>query len=123
MSAEKINLMGLTRAQMEEFCLSIGEKKFRAQQLMKWIHHQQEDDFSQMTDLSKALREKLEGVAVVRPPKVLREVISRDGTRKWALEVDGGGAVEMVFIPYGRCGTLCVYWQVCCHVDCSFCYI
>jgi len=121
MSAEKINLMGLTRAQMEEFCLSIGEKKFRAQQLMKWIHHQQEDDFSQMTDLSKALREKLEGVAEVRPPKVLKEVISRDGTRKWALEVDGGGAVEMVFIPDGRRGTLCVSSQVGCAVDCSFC--
>src|SRR5699024_7638921 len=121
MSAEKINLMGLTRAQMEEFCLSIGEKKFRAQQLMKWIHHQQEDDFSQMTDLSKALREKLEGVAEVRPPKVLKEVISRDGTRKWALEVDGGGAVEMVFIPDGRRGTLCVSSHVGCAVDCRCC--
>src|SRR5699024_3612005 len=78
-------------------------------------------DFSQMTDLSKALREKLEGVAEVRPPKVLKEVISRDGTRKWALEVDGGGAVEMVFIPDGRRGTLCVSSQVGCAVDCSFC--
>src|SRR5699024_9081569 len=75
----------------------------------------------QMTDLSKALREKLEGVAEVRPPKVLKEVISRDGTRKWALEVDGGGAVEMVFIPDGRRGTLCVSSQVGCAVDCSFC--
>src|SRR5699024_12576757 len=121
MSAEKINLMGLTRAQMEEFCLSIGEKKFRAQQLMKRIHHQQEDDFRQMTDLSKALREKLEGVAEVRPPKLLKEVIARDGTRKWALEVDGGGAVEMVFIPDGRRGTLCVSSQVGCAVGCSVC--
>lgn len=121
MSVEKTNLMGLTFEQMEAFCLSIGEKKFRAQQLMKWIHHQQEDDFSQMTDLSKSLREKLEQVAEVRAPKVLKEVISRDGTRKWALEVDGGGAVEMVFIPDGRRGTLCVSSQVGCAVDCSFC--
>src|SRR5699024_6063481 len=121
MQTEKVNLMGLTRDGMEAFCLSIGEKKFRAQQLMKWIHHQQEDDFSQMTDLSKSLREKLEQVAEVRAPKVLKEVISRDGTRKWALEVDGGGAVEMVFIPDGRRGTLCVSSQVGCAVDCSFC--
>jgi len=121
MSVEKTNLMGLTIEQMEAFCLSIGEKKFRAQQLMKWIHHQQEDDFTHMTDLSKSLREKLAEIAEVRLPRVITENISRDGTRKWALEVDGGGAMEMVFIPDGRRGTLCVSSQVGCAVDCSFC--
>lgn len=121
MSVEKTNLMGLTLEQMEAFCLSIGEKKFRAQQLMKWIHHQQVDDFAQMTDLSKVLREKLPQVAEIRLPRVITENISRDGTRKWALEVDGGGAMEMVFIPDGRRGTLCVSSQVGCAVDCSFC--
>lgn len=117
----KVNLLGFSYAEMEAFCLGIGEKKFRAQQLLKWIHHHQADNFEQMTDLGKKLREKLAEVAEIRPPEVLHESISRDGTRKWVLQVDGGGAVEAVFIPDGRRGTLCVSSQVGCSVDCSFC--
>ena len=117
----KVNLLGFSYAEMEAFCLEIGEKKFRAQQLLKWIHHHQVDDFEQMTDLGKAFRARLSELAEIRPPIVLHESISRDGTRKWVLEVDGGGAVETVFIPDGRRGTLCVSSQVGCSVDCSFC--
>ncbi|MCK0537781.1 23S rRNA (adenine(2503)-C(2))-methyltransferase RlmN [Alcanivorax quisquiliarum] len=117
----KVNLLGFSYAEMEAFCLEIGEKKFRAQQLLKWIHHHQVDDFEQMTDLGKAFRARLSELAEIRAPIVLHESISRDGTRKWVLEVDGGGAVETVFIPDGRRGTLCVSSQVGCSVDCSFC--
>lgn len=117
----KVNLLGFSYAEMEAFCLEIGEKKFRAQQLLKWIHHHQVDDFEQMTDLGKAFRARLSEMAEIRAPIVLHESISRDGTRKWVLEVDGGGAVETVFIPDGRRGTLCVSSQVGCSVDCSFC--
>lgn len=117
----KVNLLGFSYAEMEAFCLDIGEKKFRAQQLLKWIHHHQVDDFEQMTDLGKAFRARLAEVAEIRAPIVLQENISRDGTRKWVLQVDGGGAVETVFIPDGRRGTLCVSSQVGCSVDCSFC--
>ena len=118
---DKVNLLGLTYPEMEAFFLDMGEKKFRAQQVMKWIHHHQVDSFEQMTDVGKALREKLLRVAEIRGPKVLHEGISRDGTRKWVFEADNGGAVETVFIPDGRRGTLCVSSQVGCAVDCSFC--
>lgn len=120
-AAEKINLLGKTREEMEAFFLSLGEKKFRAHQMLKWIYVQQVDDFEQMTDIGKGLREKLSEIAEVRPPEVLQQDISRDGTRKWVLKVDGGGAVEAVFIPDGRRGTLCVSSQVGCALDCSFC--
>lgn len=119
--AEKVNLLGKTREEMEAFFLSLGEKKYRAHQMLKWIYVQQVDDFEQMTDVGKALREKLQEIAEIRPPEILQEEISRDGTRKWVLKVDGGGAVETVFIPDGRRGTLCVSSQVGCAVDCSFC--
>ena len=118
---QKVNLLGLSRPQMEEFFLTMGEKKFRAQQVLKWIHHHQADSFEQMTDVGKALRQKLSEVAEIRGPEVTHESISRDGTRKWVFEMDNGGAVETVFIPDGRRGTLCVSSQVGCAVDCSFC--
>jgi 23S rRNA (adenine2503-C2)-methyltransferase len=115
---QKVNLLGLSRPQMEEFFLEMGEKKFRAQQVLKWIHHHQADSFEQMTDVGKALRQKLSEVAEIRGPDVAHESISRDGTRKWVFELSGGGSVETVFIPDG---TLCVSSQVGCAVDCSFC--
>ncbi|MDF1724008.1 MAG: 23S rRNA (adenine(2503)-C(2))-methyltransferase RlmN, partial [Alcanivorax sp.] len=80
---QKVNLLGLSRPQMEEFFLEMGEKKFRAQQILKWIHHHQADSFEQMTDVGKALRQKLSEVAEIRGPDVAHESISRDGTRKW----------------------------------------
>ena len=118
---QKVNLLGLDRPQMEAFFLDLGEKKFRAQQVLKWIHHHQVDTFEQMTDVGKALRQKLSEVAEIRGPEVQHESISRDGTRKWVFGLDNGGAVETVLIPDGRRGTLCVSSQVGCAVDCSFC--
>lgn len=116
-----INLMGLTLAQMEAFFEGIGEKKFRAQQVLKWIHHAGELDIAQMTNLGKVLREKLLGLAEVRPPEIVSQSDSSDGTRKWAIRVEGGGLVEAVLIPSGKRATLCVSSQVGCSLDCSFC--
>ncbi|SDL35821.1 23S rRNA m(2)A-2503 methyltransferase [Modicisalibacter muralis] len=117
------NLLGLSREQMEAFFLSIGEKKFRASQVMKWIHHDGCDDFEAMTNLSKALRARLAEVAEVRGPGVVYEGTSSDGTRKWVLEVEDGSYVETVLIPAenGHRRTLCVSSQVGCSLDCSFC--
>ena len=116
-----VNLMGLSLRQMEQFFLDIGEKKFRAQQVLKWIHHAGVDDIEQMTNLGKALREKLLRIAEVRPPEIVSQHDSSDGTRKWAIRVDGGGLVETVLIPDGSRATLCVSSQVGCSLDCSFC--
>ena len=116
-----MNLLGLSLRQMEQFFLEIGEKKFRAQQVLKWIHHAGETDIGQMTNLGKALREKLATIAEVRPPEIASQHDSSDGTRKWAIRVDGGGLVETVLIPDGNRATLCVSSQVGCSLDCSFC--
>ncbi|WP_286695862.1 MULTISPECIES: 23S rRNA (adenine(2503)-C(2))-methyltransferase RlmN [Spongiibacter] len=118
---ERVNLLGMTRSKMEAWLASIGEKPFRAQQILKWIHHSGVDDFEQMSNLGKALRAKLGELAEIRPPKVVRQLDSKDGTRKWAIEVGGNNLVETVFIPDGQRGTLCVSSQVGCSLDCSFC--
>jgi 23S rRNA (adenine2503-C2)-methyltransferase len=120
-SVEKFNLLGLTLPKMEAFCLSIGEKKFRGAQLVKWIHQQGVTDFDQMTNLSKSFRDQLKSIAEVRPPRVTFQGDSTDGTRKWLMEVDGGSKIETVYIPDGDRGTLCVSSQVGCSLDCSFC--
>ena len=117
----RVNLMGLSRAQMEQYFLDIGEKKFRAQQVLKWIHHAGVTRIEDMTNLGKALREKLLEIAEVRPPEIASQQDSSDGTRKWAIRVDGGGLVETVLIPAGNRATLCVSSQVGCSLDCSFC--
>ena len=117
----RVNLLGLTRAQMEQFFLDLGEKKFRAQQVLKWIHHQGVLDIEEMTNLGKGLREKLQDVAEIRPPEIVSQHDSADGTRKWAIRVEGGGLVETVLIPDGNRATLCVSSQVGCSLDCSFC--
>jgi 23S rRNA (adenine2503-C2)-methyltransferase len=117
----RVNLMGLSRAQMEQYFLDIGEKKFRAQQVLKWIHHAGVTRIEDMTNLGKALREKLLEIAEVRPPEIVSQQDSSDGTRKWAIRVEGGGLVETVLIPAGNRATLCVSSQVGCSLDCSFC--
>ncbi len=119
--AEKTNLLGLSREKMEAFCVSLGEKPFRATQLLKWIHHQGVDNFDDMTNISKALRTRLKDCAEIRPPEVVSQQDSSDGTRKWAIRVTGGSLVETVLIPDGERGTLCVSSQVGCSLDCSFC--
>lgn len=120
-SPPPVNLLGMTRAQLEAFFIDLGEKKFRAQQVMKWIHHQGVTDIAAMTNLGKALREKLSACAEVRPPEIVSQHDSSDGTRKWAIRVAGGGLVETVLIPDGNRATLCVSSQVGCSLDCSFC--
>jgi len=117
----KTNLLGLSVDKLAAFFESLGEKRFRAVQVLKWIHQNGVDDFAQMTNVSKALREKLAGVAEIRAPEVLGQWDSADGTRKWLIRVEGGSAIETVYIPDGDRGTLCVSSQVGCSLDCSFC--
>jgi len=117
----RINLMGLSRVQMEQFFVDLGEKKFRAQQVLKWIHHAGVTRIEEMSNLGRALRDKLLEIAEVRPPEIASQLDSSDGTRKWAIRVAGGGLVETVLIPAGNRATLCVSSQVGCSLDCSFC--
>jgi 23S rRNA (adenine2503-C2)-methyltransferase len=120
-SAGKVNLLGLTQTEMETFFESLGEKRFRAGQVMKWIHHFGVDDFDAMSNLGKALREKLKAAAEIRGPQIVSQDISSDGTRKWVVRVASGSCVETVYIPQGGRGTLCVSSQAGCALDCSFC--
>jgi len=116
-----VNLLGLNRAQMEAFFVGLGEKTFRAQQVLKWIHHAGVTDIDAMTNLGRDLRARLRDIAEVRPPEIVSQQDSADGTRKWAIRVDGGGLVESVLIPAQGRATLCVSSQVGCSLDCSFC--
>ena len=118
---QKVNLLGLPMAAMEQFFLDLGEKKFRAQQVLKWIHHHGVTDIDEMSNLSKVLKETLKDRAEIRPPEIVSQHDSSDGTRKWAIRVEGGGLVEAVLIPDGNRATLCVSSQVGCSLDCSFC--
>lgn len=118
--AKKVNLMNLIRAQMREFFAELGEKPFRADQLVKWIYHFGEDNFDNMTNLNKKLREKLKSVAEIKAPEVAVEQRSADGTIKWAMQV-GDQQVETVYIPEADRATLCVSSQVGCALACTFC--
>ncbi|HEX7013336.1 MAG TPA: 23S rRNA (adenine(2503)-C(2))-methyltransferase RlmN [Steroidobacteraceae bacterium] len=120
-SEPKTNLLGLTRSQLEAFVCSLGEKPFRARQLMKWLYKRAVGDFDQMTDLAKSFRQRLAEVAEVRTPEIKLTQVSADGTRKWLLAMDGTQGIEMVFIPEPGRGTLCISSQVGCAMDCTFC--
>ena len=120
MNTKKINLMDLTRQQMREFFAELGEKPFRADQLVKWIYHFGEDNFDNMTNINKKLREKLKAVAEIKAPEVAVEQRSADGTIKWAMQV-GEQQVETVYIPEADRATLCVSSQVGCALACTFC--
>lgn len=120
-SPEKINLLNLDRAGLEGFFADQGEKAFRATQLMQWIHQLGCEDFDAMTNLSKALRQRLKDTAEIRTPEVVLEQKSADGTTKWLLRLDSGNCIETVFIPESNRGTLCVSSQVGCALDCAFC--
>jgi 23S rRNA (adenine2503-C2)-methyltransferase len=115
------NLLGLDAAALGRFFAEQGEKPFRARQLLHWVHQAGEDDFAAMTDLAKALRDKLAAVACVEAPQVITDTLAEDGTRKWLLKVDERNAVEAVFIPEANRGTLCVSSQAGCILDCAFC--
>ncbi len=117
---EKINLLDLNRQQMREFFIEMGEKPFRADQVMKWMYHYCCDDFEQMTDINKVLRGKLMQRAEIRAPEVAEEMRSSDGTIKWAIRV-GDQLVETVYIPEADRATLCVSSQVGCALECKFC--
>ena len=117
----RVNLLGLSPDALRAFFAGLGEKPFRASQVMKWIHHRGVRDFEAMTDLSRALRARLADVAEVRLPRVASEHVSADGTRKWLLGLEDGQRVETVFIPEKERGTLCISSQIGCALDCSFC--
>ena len=115
------NLLDLDRAGLERFFAGIGEKPFRARQVLQWLHRFNVDNFAAMTDLSKALRERLTQTACIGAPEVVSDQVARDGTRKWLLRLSDGNCIETVFIPEEDRGTLCVSSQVGCALDCSFC--
>lgn len=117
----KTHLLDLDRAGLEDFFVRLGEKPYRARQLMQWMYQRGVDDFAAMTDIAKPLRAKLAQIAEIRPPEVIFDRVSQDGTRKWLLRMDQGQAIETVYIPEGERGTLCVSSQVGCALDCSFC--
>ena len=116
-----VNLLDFDLDGLASYCEGLGEKRFRATQLFRWIHQRGVADFGQMTDLAKSFRDKLEGAAEVRALPVIGQHDSRDGTIKWLFDVGGGNAVEAVFIPEDDRGTLCISSQAGCAVGCRFC--
>ncbi|OWY37772.1 23S rRNA (adenine(2503)-C(2))-methyltransferase RlmN [Xenophilus sp. AP218F] len=117
----KTNLLDFNLDQLTQHFAEMGEKPFRAKQVMRWMHQMAEDDFDAMTDLAKSLRAKLHERAEVRVPSLMTGQASSDGTRKWLLDVGTGNGVETVFIPEDDRGTLCVSSQVGCALECTFC--
>lgn len=115
------NLLNYDAQGLANFCAEIGEKPFRAKQLLRWIHQTGKSDFVEMSDLAKVLREKLSTLAVIESPEIISDHTAEDGTRKWLLSVGTGNGIETVFIPETNRGTLCVSSQVGCALACSFC--
>ena len=118
---KKVNLLGLSQGDLEQFLHARSEKPFHARQIMQWIHQRDVDDFDDMTDLSKVLRARLHEDAEIVPPTVQARHDSKDGCVKWLFSSGSGQAVETVFIPETDRGTLCISSQVGCALDCSFC--
>jgi 23S rRNA (adenine2503-C2)-methyltransferase len=118
---QKVNLLDLSGGELEQFFGGLGERPFRASQVMQWIHRHGVDDFAAMTDLGKALRARLAQTARIAAPAVVGHELAADGTQKWLLQVDGENCIEMVFIPEEDRGTLCVSSQVGCALNCTFC--
>ena len=119
--SEPVNLLGLTLTGLEDYFRAIGERPFRAVQLLKWIHQHRITDFSAMTNLSKGLRTRLAAEAIVRLPEIVTTQKSADGTIKWLVRVAADNCIEMVFIPDQHRGTLCISSQVGCALNCTFC--
>ncbi|WP_102134973.1 bifunctional tRNA (adenosine(37)-C2)-methyltransferase TrmG/ribosomal RNA large subunit methyltransferase RlmN [Candidatus Mikella endobia] len=119
-SQQKLNLLDMNRQQLRYFFASIGEKPFRADQIMRWIYHYCCDDFDQMTDINKYLRIKLKSIAEIRAPEIIDEQCSVDGTIKWAIKI-GDQQIETVYIPEKNRSTLCVSSQIGCTLQCTFC--
>lgn len=117
----QVNLLDYDLKQLAEWFATLGEKPFRARQVLRWIHREGCDDFAAMTDVAKSLRARLETCATIRAPAPVSDSVSTDGTRKWLLDVGQGNAVETVFIPEASRGTLCISSQAGCALDCEFC--
>ena len=117
----KINLLDFTLEELRNYIITIGEKPFRAKQIFKWIHQKGVTDFNEMADLSKDLRGALDSRCIIKAPEVIFEEHSKDGTRKWVINVGENDQVELVLIPEKGRSTLCISSQVGCAVDCSFC--
>ena len=115
------NLLGMDAGALERHFAALGEKPFRAKQVLRWIHQRGAGDFAEMSDLAKSLREKLAREARVAAPPIVADSVAEDGTRKWLVAVDGANAVESVYIPETSRGTLCVSSQAGCTLDCAFC--
>jgi len=120
-TSEKINLLDYTSEDLKAFFQERGEKPFRATQVIKWIHQHGVDNFDDMTNVSKSLREELSNFAEIRAPEIAIDDKSKDGTHKWLLRLDDGNCIEAVFIPEEGRGTLCISSQVGCALDCTFC--
>ena len=118
---DKPNLLGMSLVEMTTFFADLGEKPFRAKQVFRWLHQGGAESFDEMTDLAKSLRLMLPDFATIVAPKLMTEQASKDGTRKWLLDVGTGNGIEVVFIPEADRGTLCVSSQVGCALDCTFC--
>ena len=118
---DAVNLLDFDLDGLAAFCEQLGEKRFRATQLFRWIHQKGATDFDQMSDLAKSLRGKLQGVAMLKRLAVISEHVSADGTIKWLFDVGGGNAVESVYIPEDDRATLCISSQAGCAVGCRFC--
>lgn len=121
LAAKKLNLLGLDQQGLRDFFVSIGEKSFRAQQLLKWIHFNGVTDFTGMTNIGKTLQNKLSTLAEIVLPEILIEKAASDGTYKWVLKLQDGNCIETVFIPEKTRGTLCISSQVGCILNCDFC--
>ena len=117
-----VNLIGLSRLELEETVAGLGLPKFRAKQIWHWLYHRGAKSFDEMTTLSRKVREQLAEISVIGRPDVVNEQLSEDSTRKWLLGVPGGGAVETVYIPEKDRGALCISSQVGCALNCKFCH-
>ena len=115
------NLLDFDAAGLARYFAELGEKPFRATQVLRWIHQRGAAEFGQMSDLAKTLRAKLDAAACIAPPQIVGDSVSVDDTRKWLIKVDGANAVEAVYIPERRRGTLCISSQAGCVLDCAFC--
>lgn len=120
-TANRVNLLNLDREGLIAYCEGLGEKRFRAIQLLRWIHRHCEGDIENMTDLAKSFRAKLLNESEIRAPEPIWDKLSSDGTRKWLFDVGNGNAVETVFIPEDDRGTLCISTQAGCAMGCLFC--
>lgn len=121
MTEDKINLLGLDRVALEKMFTKIGQQKYRAAQFMKSLYHHYQSDFNEHTTFSKDLRVKMQVFSTLEVPEVVSEKTSKDGTIKWLMKMQEGNAIETVYIPEKKRGTLCISSQIGCSLNCSFC--